>query len=276
MYPIIQNFIDSRNRPRTKLIAQGGVVHATATPGATDESERTYFEIAYRDASANTFIDWDSITEIIPLNEVSWGSGATSNHKFFQVELCEPASYNISQFNEVWNRAVWYFASKFIGLNIKTVTKDNLMGHMEVSAKWHETDHQDPVAYFGKYGRNVDNFRVAVQLEINHQLNKVDVVQPSAPKVYVYVVVLGDTLGKIAAKFDTTVEVLQELNGIQNANILQVGPAIKIAKKIVRVQKGDTLAIIARLTKVDVIILAKINNLPNVNDIKVGQILIVE
>jgi peptidoglycan hydrolase-like protein with peptidoglycan-binding domain len=42
----------------------------------------------------------------------------------------------------------------------------NLMSHAEVSNKWHETDHQDPISYFKEYGETVDDFRAAVQQKI--------------------------------------------------------------------------------------------------------------
>lgn len=166
-YPIKKDYITVENRPGTFLAPQGGALHSTATPGATDEREQDYFEDEYRAASANTFIDWDSITEIIPLNERSWHAGATANRKFFSVEMCEPANYDMNKFMEVWNRTVWYFAYQFVSLGIKTVTKSNLMSHAEISAAWHETDHQDPVAYLAQYGKTVDGFRSAVQNEIN-------------------------------------------------------------------------------------------------------------
>jgi murein DD-endopeptidase MepM/ murein hydrolase activator NlpD len=41
-------------------------------------------------------------------------------------------------------------------------------------------------------------------------------------------VVSGDTLGKIAAKYKTTVAVLTKLNGIKNANSISVGQVIKL------------------------------------------------
>ncbi len=166
-YQINQNFI-SKNRSGKTLSPIGMVVHDTATKGATDENEQAYFNNNNVQASAHTFIDWNSITETVPDNEVAWGSGPTSNHEFLQVELCVPASHDPCKFQEVWDRATWYFAYKFINkINIKTVTKDNLISHAEVSNRWGETDHQDPIAYFQEYGKTVDDFRQAVQIMIN-------------------------------------------------------------------------------------------------------------
>lgn len=168
MYPIVQKFITGRNRPGESLKPVGIVVHDTATPGATAEDEQLYFQRTTRDVSVHAFVDWDSIVQIIPWNEVAWGSGYTSNHKFLQIELCVPPSYDVAKFNEVWNRAVWLFAYLFINvIKVKNITKDNLLSHSEVSARWRETTHTDPVAHFARYGKTVDNFRMAVQAKID-------------------------------------------------------------------------------------------------------------
>lgn len=181
-YTIIKDYITIENRPGDALNYLGGVLHSTATPGASDQREQDYFEDAYRGASAHAFGDWDSITEIIPTNERAWHAGPTANSRFFGYEMCEPATYDVAKFREIWNRAVYYFAVKFIAKGIKYVTKDNLMSHKEVSAKWHETDHTDPVAFIGRYGKTVDMFRTEVQLKINSMLGSTPVA--SAPAEY--------------------------------------------------------------------------------------------
>lgn len=171
MYEIKQDFLKA-NRSKKPLKAIGMVVHSTATQGATDEAEVKYFNShPERQASAHAFIDWDSLTQTVPYGERSWHAGGTANRQFIGVELCEPKGHDEAKFNEVWNRAVWYFAWVFIHvLHSYTVTKGNLMSHAEVSAKWNETDHVDPVAYFKSYGKTVDMFRQAVQVEITLQL----------------------------------------------------------------------------------------------------------
>ncbi|MCX8045748.1 MAG: LysM peptidoglycan-binding domain-containing protein [Anoxybacillus gonensis] len=44
----------------------------------------------------------------------------------------------------------------------------------------------------------------------------------------VYVVQKGDTLSEIAAKHNTTVEVLQKLNGISNPNLIRIGQKLRV------------------------------------------------
>ena len=143
MYPVKTNLLTA-NRSHKPLKPQGIVLHSTATKGATDDAEVRYFNThPERQASAHAFIDLDSISLAVPVNEKAWHAGATANSRFLEIELCEPGGNNPAQFKEVWNRAVWYFSYLYIYvLKINTVTKENLMSHAEVSAKWHETDHK--------------------------------------------------------------------------------------------------------------------------------------
>lgn len=167
-YDILINYI-TQNRSYKALTAKGTVVHETATPGASDENEQKYFNSAYRGASAHAFVDCDSITQTIPWTEQSWHAGPMANRNYIGIELCH---YDDEvRFNEVWKRAVWIFAYVHVNvLKITSITKENLMSHAEVSAKWKETNHTDPVAYFAKFGKTVDQFREAVQEEINKML----------------------------------------------------------------------------------------------------------
>jgi len=54
------------------------------------------------------------------------------------------------------------------------------------------------------------------------------VVAPAAPAAGTYTVVRGDNLTRIAARYNTTVAKLVEINGIKNANLINVGQVLKI------------------------------------------------
>jgi LysM repeat protein len=102
---------------------------------------------------------------------------------------------------------------------------------------------------------------------------------PPPPSGGTYYVVQGDTLRKIAARFNTTVDVILRANPqIYNPNIIYVGQAIAIpaAPTVHVVQRGETLRIIAGKygTTVDAI-LALNSNIRNPNLIYVGQLIIV-
>jgi hypothetical protein len=96
---------------------------------------------------------------------VAWHAGPTANHSRIGIELCVPKTKDDDKFNKVWNNAVEL--SAYLMKNVlkqSTVTKDNIMSHAEVSDKWKQIDHQDLVNYFKQYGKNVDDFRAAVQM----------------------------------------------------------------------------------------------------------------
>ena len=143
---------------------KGIVLHETANPGGTAQNHYVYFNNADRQASAHAFVDWTEIVQLVPWNERAWHAGRTANGSYLGIELCRPASHDQAKFQEVWNRGTWIFAWLFLNvLKVNKVTKDNLMSHAEVSMKWHETDHMDPVSYFSEYGKTVDDFRNDVQ-----------------------------------------------------------------------------------------------------------------
>lgn len=71
---VVKNQFSRPGHPLLKVL--GVVIHWTATPGATDENEKAFFDGAdgggSRYASAHIFVDRDSARCIIPLNEVAY------------------------------------------------------------------------------------------------------------------------------------------------------------------------------------------------------------
>ena len=159
---LIQN-----NRSGSRLNPKGVVVHETATPGATAEREYQYFNGGERGASAHAFVDWEDVVQTIPYDEVAWHAGPTANSRYIGIELCRPSSHEPDKFGRVWNNAVSLFADLFREHGFGEVTVDNLLSHAEVSSRWRESDHTDPVGYFAEYGKTVNEFRDAVQNELN-------------------------------------------------------------------------------------------------------------
>ena len=93
----------------------------------------------------------------------------------------------------------------------------------------------------------------------------------------IYYAQRGDTLRKIAAKFNTTVDTILKVNlQITNPNLIYVGQAITIPADVstYQVQKGDTLRIIANKFGTTVDALLALNpNIWNANLIYVGQVI---
>ena len=102
--------------------------------------------------------------------------------------------------------------------------------------------------------------------------------------LFMYTVVSGDTLSKIARKYNTTVNAIKDLNYLKSDS-LTVGQIIRIPEMYTpeeemympmfinyTVKKGDSLYTIAKEYNIDINILKKDNSLTS-NVIKVGQIL---
>ena len=168
-YKIIQDLLPiGLNRLGQYLSPVGITVHETATLNATDENESKYFHSGDRQASAHYFADYDSITQLIPENEIAWHGCYTANHKFISVEMCH--FQDEDKFNETWKRTVWLVATKCIeyGWNPENIEEVNT--HNWVSNKWHETDHTDPIGYFKEHGKVWEDFICDVKIlmeEIN-------------------------------------------------------------------------------------------------------------
>lgn len=93
-----------------------------------------------------------------------------------------------------------------------------------------------------------------------------------------YIVIKGDTLSKIASKYNTTVSDLVQINNINNPNIIYENQFIKVPVKssnniIYTVQKGDTLSNIAIKYNTSVDSIVKLNSIADKNKIYVGQVL---
>ena len=102
---------------------------------------------------------------------------------------------------------------------------------------------------------------------------------PAAPAVepLAWVVDPGDTLGKIAAHYGTSVEAIAAHNGLANADVIHVGQVLAIPGPLVWiVDPGDTLGGIAAYYGCTVERLVALNALANADVIHVGQRLLVQ
>jgi LysM repeat protein len=100
-----------------------------------------------------------------------------------------------------------------------------------------------------------------------------------------YTVQSGDSLSKIAQKFNTTIDKLVSLNNIKNRNFISIGQVLKINGSVSSpspvvtqtgsyiVRSGDTLSGIAKRYGTTTSTLASINELKNPNVLRIGQVL---
>ena len=110
----------------------------------------------------------------------------------------------------------------------------------------------------------------------------VQVVQ-AASRDGTHIVRRGESLGKIAQRYNTTVAALQRLNGIKNAALIPVGKKLRVSADSPgkakaryvkhRVRRGQTLGSIARRYGTKVSILKRLNGVKNVRRLQIGQVL---
>jgi N-acetylmuramoyl-L-alanine amidase len=156
-----------QNRSHEKLSPIGICIHSTADQGATAENEYQYFNSGYHGASAHAFIDWNEVLQTISIYEKAWGAGQTANSKYIHLELCEPDGQDEDKFNEVWKQAVEYCVYLFRFYLKVNVSRETLTCHDIVSQLYHETNHNDPIPYFSRYGKTWDDFYNDVDYALN-------------------------------------------------------------------------------------------------------------
>jgi spore germination protein len=102
---------------------------------------------------------------------------------------------------------------------------------------------------------------------------------PEPPQQFlIYTVAPGDTLYRIAQLFDTTIQMLVEVNDIENPDLLNIGQELIIPGWIgieYTVRPGDTLWAISRQFGVSVGLIARINQIENPSLIFPFQTLII-
>ena len=106
--------------------------------------------------------------------------------------------------------------------------------------------------------------------------------EPEEPEdVVTYTIQPGDNLSVIADKFNTTVDRLVELNGIENSNliyagdvlIIQPGSSVNSESTTYTIQSGDNLSVIAEKFGTTVDRLVELNGIENPNLIYAGDVL---
>lgn len=103
---------------------------------------------------------------------------------------------------------------------------------------------------------------------------------PPQPNPGTYVVLMGETLQTIAAKFGTTWQAIAAANNLPNANFIFAGqrliiPAAPRPTQTYVVRQGDTLFSIAQRYGTTVQVIQTANKLPNPNAIYTGQTLLI-
>jgi N-acetylmuramoyl-L-alanine amidase len=149
-----------------KLKPKGFVFHETATPNATALNEYAYVQRTGTNIYAHIYVDHTQAIEFTDLTNECYHACSPANGLFCGLEMCH--FDDAVKFTIIYDSAAEIIANKmYWNMGISTITKDNCMSHNEVTRKWHNGTHTDPVSYFAKYGKTADMFRARVQYYID-------------------------------------------------------------------------------------------------------------
>lgn len=286
-----------------KITPKGIMIHATATPGVMAGDWFSRWNKSYKAGEINrqvcvhAFVDDKEVWQYLPWNHRGWHAGGSANDTHIGIEMCEPAGHSYTggtmvgydaqkqakYFEAVYNNTVELAVElcKEFGL-----TEKNIIDHSEGHKLGIASNHGDVAHWFPRHDKNMNTFREAVRRALA-QDKAPDVVEPKpatpAPPVdnnwVTYTVRKGDTLSKIAMKYDGISWMdIAEFNGLSNPNLIKVGQKLKIPVKVIqpspyKVVRGDTLGSIAKKYGYTVDELAKHNGIKNPNLIRVGQMI---
>jgi len=74
---------------------------------------------------------------------------------YVQVELCQTT--DASKFTKAYTMYTWLLAKLLYNRKLGVVNGVTLMSHAQVSTKWHETTHTDPIEYLASHGKTWAN-----------------------------------------------------------------------------------------------------------------------
>lgn len=211
--------VNKYSRPGLKLKdVKKLVLHWTANPGASAANHFTYFDRtaiqAQRYASAHIFVDKNEAINIIPLDEVAYHANdgtyrgvpelkPNANFLSVGVEMCVEKDGTFHPDTIARTEDVFVELCKKFKLDpIKDIVRHYDITHKNCPAPW------------VKNRQAFEDFKKRVKLKMNAG--------------DVYVVQKGDTLSRIAKKYNTTVDELQKLNGISNPNLIRVGQKLRV------------------------------------------------
>ena len=168
------------------------------------------------------------VYQTLPFNYACWGVGSGSkgsynyNPAYIQFEICEDDLTNEDYFTKAFDLAAEFCAYLCNEYNLSI---DNIVSHHEAHEKGYGSNHSDCDHWLKKFDKTMDDFRNDVRTKMNSENNNEEIVGNSYIE---YTIQKGDTLTEIAKKYNTTVDLLTELNNIANADKIYAGNTLKI------------------------------------------------
>lgn len=193
------------------------VNHSTATPNATADAERNFESTHYNDAFVHYFVDDKKILQVADINYLAYGCGNGNSHGLVQIELCEFA--DPTRFKNAYDRYIWLTAYLLHSKKLGVKDKETVFSHKDAALKWGGSTHTDPIEFLASHAISWSKHIANIEATYNAM---------NAPTYVYYTVVSGDYLGKIANKYNTTVDNLCKLNHINSTDVLNIGQKLRV------------------------------------------------
>ena len=140
---------------------EGVVIHASANPNASIDSEISYMAKNYKNAFTHAWAGHNKIIEIANTNYACWGAGGVANKRFVQIEMTEDKRLTKKQKLQVVDRAAYWAAVQLVyyKLPCKDASKGSgtVWGHTHVTKYLGGTTHTDPIAFLRSLGLTWDD-----------------------------------------------------------------------------------------------------------------------
>ena len=140
---------------------EGVVIHASANPNASIDSEISYMAKNYKNAFTHAWAGHDKIIEIANTNYACWGAGGVANKRFVQIEMTEDKRLTKQQKIQVVDHAAYWAAVQLVyyGLPCTDASKGSgtVWGHTHVTKYLGGTTHTDPIAFLRSLGLTWDD-----------------------------------------------------------------------------------------------------------------------
>ena len=140
---------------------EGVVIHASANPNASIDSEISYMAKNYKNAFTHAWAGHNKIIEIANTNYACWGAGGVANKRFVQIEMTEDKRLTKQQKIQVVDHAAYWAAVQLVyyGLPCKDASKGSgtVWGHTHVTKYLGGTTHTDPIAFLRSLGLTWDD-----------------------------------------------------------------------------------------------------------------------
>ncbi len=150
---------------------QGIMVHVTATPGVMALDWYTRWNKPGVEKCVHAFVDDSIVMQTLPWAMRGWHAGQhpvtgrSANNTHIGFEICEPKDWET---NRVYFDRIWENATDLCVMLCRQYgfTAADITSHVEGYRAGIASNHGDPLHWFPKFGRNMDDFRKDVDTKL--------------------------------------------------------------------------------------------------------------